>query len=661
VAISFRTILDPDTTNIAELMDDDALGTLGQTVVREFEEDMQSRQAWTEKTTAAMDLALQVSQEKTWPWEKASNVKLPLITIAALQFSARAYPALISNSNVVKTRMYGEPTPEKIARAARVQQHMSYQLLEEDEEWEEEMDRLLITIPIVGCSFKKTYFDPDMKRNRSVHVLANDFVVDYWTKSLSTSERATHRFHLRDNKVTEHRRSGFYLDIDLGTAQKHNDVAAQHRDSSQGTVPTTSKVPREILEQHRYMDLDDDGYDEPYIVTVDRTSSSVLRIGRRFEPEEVEMNSKGEVSKISPNEHFTKYGFIPSPDGGFYDLGFGHLMGPLSHAIDTNINQLVDAGTLSNLQSGFLGRGIKLRRGDSRFKPGEWKSTGSSGENLRNNIVPLPVRDPSQTLFALLNMLVEYAERISSVSDMMSGQNPGQNQPATTSMAVLEQGMKVFTGIFKRIHRCMRDEFRKLYRVNQIYLDSETTYTHKDEVHQIFQADYSDPFEIKPASDPSMVSDTQQAMQAEALVTRAAQVPGYNRAAVEMRYLQALHIEDIEQVYPDPKGPNAIPAGPNIDMLKLQIQEDTAKSKFLVDMAGLIVKAAEAEATITKLEAESINLLAKAEAEEIGPQMNIYKMQLDNMKDQRKQLVSIMEKMSAERERVSGVESPPSN
>jgi len=660
VAISFETIL--ETTNIAEVMEDDEIRSLGKTVVAEFEQDVASRAQWTTKTTDAMNLALQVVEEKSWPWEKASNVKIPLITIAALQFSARAYPALVQDTNVVKIRMHGEHSEEKLERANRVRKHMSYQLLEEDEEWEEEMDRLLVTVPIVGCSFKKTYFDPDLKHNRSVHVLANDFVVDYWTKSLATAERLTHRYHLRDNKVTEHKRSGFYLDIDLGTAQKHTDVARETKDASQGVLPSETKIPRELLEQHRYMDLDDDGYDEPYIVTVDRTSAKVLRIVKRFEEEEVEINAKNEVAKITPNDHFTKYGFIPSPDGGFYDLGFGHLMGPMSNAIDTTLNQLVDSGTLSNLQSGFLGRGIKIRRGNARFKPGEWKNANMSGDDIRKNIFPLPIREPSQVLFSLLGLLIEYAERISSVSDMMAGQSPGQNQPATTTMAVLEQGMKVFTGIFKRIHRCMRDEFRKLYRMNQIFQDAESEFYYQDSVNRIFQADYSDPFEIKPASDPSMVSDTQQALQAEAVLARSAQVPGYNRDAVERRYLEALRVEDIEQIFPDPNGPNALPAPPpGPDMIKLRLQEDTAKSNFLVDMAGLVVKAAETEATITKLEAESMKLLAQAEAEEVGPQMEIYKLQLNGMKDQRQQLVSMMEKLSGERERVSGMENAPGN
>lgn len=653
MAIDLNTIL--DTTNLAEVLDDDELASIGQQAVQDFEQDVASRGQWEEKMASAMDLALQVAETKDFPWPNASNVKFPLITIAALQFSARAYPALISDTNVVKVRIYGQSSPEKTERARRVQEHMSYQLYEEDEEWEEEMDRLLITVPIVGCSFKKTYFDAALKRNRSVHVLASDFVVDYWTKSLSTCGRATHRYWLRPNIVVEHQRSGFYRDVPLGEAQRHTSIAQQHKDQSQGLVPpTTQKVDREILEQHGYLDLDDDGYEEPYIVTVDRSSAKVLRIVKRFEPEAVQITND-RVSRIVANEHFTKYGFIPSPDGGFYDLGFGALMGPLNNSIDTTINQLIDAGTLSNLQGGFLGRGIKIRRGESRFKPGEWKNVNMTGDDVRKNILPLPVREPSQVLFSLLGLLIEYAERISSVSDIMAGQNPGQNQPATTSMAVLEQGMKVFTGIFKRIHRCLRDEFRKQYRMNQIFMDNEMEFSYQDQVRKIFRADYSDPFEIKPASDPNMVSDTQKAMQAEALAQRAMQVPGYNRYQVELRYLEALRIEDVEQVFPNPEGENAIPSPPNVDMLKLQLQEDLGKKDFLVSMAELHLKAADLDSEIVKREAESLLLLAKAEAEEAGPQIESYKLELENLRDRREKLVSFMEAMNAQQAGVGGV------
>ena len=657
MAIKFKDILEKE--NVAEILSDDELARIGLRIRNDFEDDIRSRQGWAETMSNGLDLALQVSETKTFPWSGASNVKFPLITIAALQFNSRAYPALLPDNTVVKTKIVGMQNEEKNARAKRISDHMSYQILEEDEAWEEEMDRLLITLPIVGCSFKKTYFDPDKGHNCSVHVLAKDFVVDYWAKSIDTAERKTHRFYLRKNKVTERKRSGYYLDITLGPAQKHTDIFEEHKQAAQQVLPGEGEPEREMLEQHCYLDLDDDDYDEPYIITVDRSSGKVVRLIKRFEKDAVEYTGN-QISKITSTEHFTKYGFIPSPDGGFYDLGFGALLGPLSNSIDTTINQLIDSGTMNNLQAGFLGRGIKMKRGDSNFRPGEWKNVNMSGEDIRKNILPLPVKDPSQVLFQLLGLLIEYAERVSSVSDVMAGQSPGQNQPATTTMAVLEQGMKVFSGIFKRIHRCMRDEFRKLYRMNQIYLDPQSEYYRNDAVQKIFQADYRDQYEIKPASDATMASDSITAMQAEAVAGRAAQIPGYNIYEVEKRLLTALKVDNIEQVFPDPKGENAIKQQPSEKMLKLQLEQDKATTSFMHDMTKLLLEAAKTEAEITRLEADSILLLAKAESEEIGPQMDIYKGQLEIMKEGRERLSKMVEgMMQNEQQGMAGMEGAP--
>ena len=655
MAISIQKIFETD--NVAELLDETQLGTIGQDCLDGYIRDKNSRSDWEGKIDQALKLALQVMEEKTTPWPKASNVKFPLITIASMQFSARAYPALLPASDVVKVKVCGEQTQETQDRAARISKHMSYQVLEEDEDWEEEFDRLLLAVPIIGCSFKKSYFDPLKGHNRSVHVLAPDLVVDYWAKSLEAAERKTHRYYLRDREVTERKRAGRYLDIELGQAQQHPDKQKQTKDDAQGTTPDTREIPREILEQHTYLDLDGDGYPEPYIVTLDHSSAKVLRITKRFEVDDVELvNDK--IAKIPATEFFTKYGFIPSPDGGFYDIGFGLLLGSSGHAIDTLINQLVDAGTLSNRQSGFLGRGIKIKRGNNWFKPGEWKSMSNTGEDLSKNIVPLPVREPSQVLFQLLGLLIEYAERVTSVSDMMPGVSPGQNQPATTSMAVLEQGMKVFSGIFKRMHRSMRDEFRKLYRLNQIYLNPDSEFYYEDAMMTGFRADYRNPYEIKPASDPTMATDTQKMLQAEALVTRAATTPGYNIYQVEKNYLEAMKVEDIERVFPNPTGPNAIPEKPSLDMLKLQVEQDKAKSKAMVDLARLVIEAAHAEADITRLEADAVRLIADAESKEVGQQLDLYRSQIENMKARRESLLELIEAIN-EGSGIPGVAAQP--
>jgi len=653
VAIKFDTIL--TTENLAAKLSEDELAVIAGNVVKGFTDDVESRRPWTDKMEGAFKLALQVMEEKSYPWPKASNVKFPLITVGALQFSARAYPALINGGNLVKTKIIGDHTEKKIERANRISRHMSHQILTEDEDWEEEMDRLLLAVPIVGCSFKKTYFDPQKKRNCSVHVLAKDLVVNYWAKSVETASRKTHRFYLEQRDVISRQRAGVYRECELGQSMRFPDSLDAAKDEAQGVTPTEDG-PREILEQHTYLDLDEDGYTEPYIVTLDRSSQKVVRIVKRFESVNV-VREENKIISIKANEYFTKYGFIPSPDGGFYDLGWGVLLGPISHSIDSLINQLVDSGTLSNMQSGFLGRGIRMRRGEVRFKPGEWKNVDSTGDDIRKNVFPVPVREPSQTLFQLLGLLIEYGERISSVTDIMSGISPGQNQPATTTMALLEQGQKVFTGVFKRIHRGMRSEFRKLYELNQIYLDPKTEY-HSDGMKEIFQVDYIDANEIIPASDPNSASDAEKLMQAEALAQRSAMIPGYDRYEVEKRLLSAMRIEDVESVFPDPKGPNAPQPQPDPKMLELKMKEDQAKAKALTDLASLYVEASKTEAEIALLEAQAVNQLADAESKEAGTQMGQYQNYLAGMKSRRESILEIIKSMSNERDRVPSMEGP---
>ncbi|MCR5876942.1 hypothetical protein [Phenylobacterium sp. J367] len=325
-----------------------------------------------------MKLALQTKEEKSYPWPKASNIKFPLISTAAIQFNARAYPAMIDGPNIVKGAIKGRPTPEKQDRADRIGKHMSWQLLEEMDDWEEDTDRLLIQLPIVGCAFRKTWFDPLKGYNCSHLVSAGDFVVNYWTRDLETCPRATHVLPpMYPYEAEEKMRSGLWLRVDLGRAPD----AANDDDA-----------PHVFLEQHRLWDLDEDGYPEPYIVTVHKETERVVRIVARYDETGVEMSEEGEIVRITPTRAFTKYGFIQAPDGSFYDIGFGTLLEPLSATINSTINQLMDAGHLANVQGGFIGDGVSIKSGNLRFKPGEWKRVTSAGANLQQSIVPLPVK-----------------------------------------------------------------------------------------------------------------------------------------------------------------------------------------------------------------------------------------------------------------------------
>ena len=642
--------------NLVDEISTEDLVTISTMVVDEYEIDLQSRSGWEKKTKQSLDLALQVMEHKTFPWPGASNVKFPLITIAALQFHARAYPALLPTADVVKCRVFGEDsTGEKTARANRVGAHMSYQVLEEDADWEDQMDKVLISLPIVGCAFKKTYFDPVRGHNISENILAKDLVIPYYAKSLESATRLTHVIELTNNEIYERVSRGIFAElIDATKTAPKESILVQAKENAQGVTRPAydSDSPITILEQHRYLDLDGDGYSEPYIVFVNYDTKQVLRIVARFFEEDVVYSTKKDIISIAPMHFFTKFSMIPSPDGGIYDLGFGSLLGPLNESINTILNQLVDAGTMANTAGGFLGRGAKFRSGQNSFSPFEWKRVDSPGDDLRKNVFPLPIREPSMVLFQLLSLLINYGERIGGSMDILTGQNPGQNTPAETSRTMVEQGMKIFSSIFKRVHRSLKEEFRKLYKLNQLYLSSTQDFEilTTGEGATVSLSDYTGPHtDIRPSADPNIVSDSQRTAQAQALLQVASTSPGYNLYEVNKRYLEALKIPAIEQVLPDPKGPNAIQQAPDIKLQLAQMKAESEKLSLQVEMKlGMIKLLQEADvnrAKIVKLQAEAVKLMAEAEGVEKNRQISILNARIGAAKAHQEGILKSLELM----------------
>lgn len=553
-----------DAANIAEHLDKDTLQEIGQNVTNGYEEDLQSRSEWEERFDKNMDLALQTVEQKSSPWDGASNVKYPILTTAALQFSSRAYPALISGTQVVKAKVAGfDENGEKHKAAIRVGKHMSYQLLEEMEDWEEEFDKLCMMLPIVGCVFKKTYFSPSLGRNTSDLVYPKDLVVDYWAKDLESAHRKTHVLELSENDVYERKATGFYLeDADVETSTDTIDDNEDERSGVDAPDDSDESTPYVFLEQHRFEDLDGDGYSEPYIVTVNLSTQQVVRIVRRWDDDGVMFKEDGSIIRITPVEFFTKYSFVPNPDGGFYDIGFGVLLSPINATVNTLINQLVDSGTINNLNAGFIAKGMKIKGGRNEFGLGEWKTVDSFGDDLRKSIVPLPTKDPSNVLFQLLSMMIDSANKLGSVTDILTGENPGQNQPATTTMAVIEQGLKVFSSIYKRMHRSLKKEFKKLYRLNRIYMPPESYFQvldigAKDGAMEIFQNDYSaDVTNVQPQADPNVASESQRLIKAQAL-TEMIPLGTVNPQVVTRRILEAQEQPAIEELMTmPPQQPN---------------------------------------------------------------------------------------------------------
>lgn len=652
--------------NIAEELTDAEVSALGREVIRTYEMDRQSRSEWEKRTEESLKLALQVVENKSFPWTNASNIKFPLITIAALQYHARAYPALLPGNDVVKCRVIGtDKTGEASARAARIQTHMSYQVLEQDEAWEDQMDKVLITQPIIGCAFKKTYYDSHHKHNVSENILAKDLVVDYWTKSLDTASRISHVLYLTNNDVYERKTRRLFRDVDLrepSVTQQTTLQQAQNKEQGLNPPQDDDSKPMEFIEQHCSLDLDGDGYEEPYIAVVHKDSKTLVRLVARFFPSNIEWGKDKEVVTIKAENYFTKYPFIPSPDGGFYDLGFGALLGPLNESINTLINQLVDAGTMSNTAGGFLSRGIKMRGGALSFAPNEWKPVDSTGDDLRKGIVPLPVREPSQVLFTLLSLLINYGERIGGAVDIMVGENPGQNTPAETSRTMAEQGMKIFSGIFKRTYRSLKQEFRKQYRLNQLYFTEPVFFG--DVV--VKPEDYNgNANNIIPAADPHMVSDSQRVNQAQMLVTLANSAPGYDQYQVQKRVLEAWRITDIEQVLPDPKGPNAIKQAPHYKVQEAQVKVEGKMKEIEAKMQMHIMKLQqEADLNVAKIElmeAQALTALEQADSIKAGQDIQLLQTQISAAKHHQDGILAslqLMHDMSTEYKKDSLTASP---
>lgn len=503
--------------NIAEKIDDDKLAALGSECKTGFETDLDSMKEWLTANEEWSKLARQVKEEKTFPWPGASNIKYPLISTAALQFSARAYPALIpADKKLVKTRVIGkDPSGQKRQKADRISTYMSWQFTEDMDRWEEEMDKLLIMNAVVGQTYKKTYYDPSCEKIVSRLVYAENFIIDKWARSIEQCERYSEIHLMTQQQVKELQLREYFLDIDLGIPTGRVD---DNSDRNPNTIDFTT--PYEIIEQHTWADLDpkgNEGFREPYIIWFERNSGKILRIQARFDAEGIKVDKDNKVVGYDAKCYYTKFGFIPNPDGSFLDIGFGHLLGPINEAVNSNINQLTDAGTINNLQAGFIAKGLRLNMADKTWKPGEWKSVNATGDDLRKQIVPLPSKEPSPVLFQLLGMLIQAGKELASVAEIFTGKMPGQNTPATTTQATIEQGMKVFTAIYKRIYRSLDEEFKKVFYLNQYYLNPETYVRVLDE--SIGPDDFDDDtFDIQPTADPTATTQGEKLQKASVLM-----------------------------------------------------------------------------------------------------------------------------------------------
>lgn len=622
-----------ESDNIAADLDEDTLGKIGRRCSEGYEVDEKSRQDWLNSTKDAIELANQLHKEKNHPWPKSANVMLPLITDATIKFAARAYSEIIRENQVVKGQVVGDdPANEKANRSRRVGDYMSWQLMEQEAEWEPDTDKLLHCLPVVGHLFRKRYYCSDLKRTKSEICLPDKVCINNQASGLDAARRITHIItDVSQNDVISNQRSGIWLDVDL-------------REQKEKTTLTHDALENDdyfvFLEQGCWLDLDKDGYEEPYIVTLEKESQKVVRIVANYDERDIVENAKGQIVRITPKQIFTDYIFIPSLDGSYYGMGFGRLMGPLNKTANTLVNQLLDAGTLNNMQSGFLSREVKVQGGIYRFSPGEWKFTNSSAMDLQNGVMPLPTKEPSPVLFNLLGLIMEVTRDISSVKDVLAGDASGANMPATTVMALIEQGMKTFNAIYKRIYRSLKTEFRQLYELNYEYLDDVEYFTVLDKQEAISKMDFEpDSMDVIPVADPNMSSDMQRLARAEALSAMIG-APGVDPRPILVQRLEALRVpqEQIDQILPK-QDPNGVP--PHVQQMMHEAEmkmADVANKEREVDLKERELSLKEREFEVKALETISKAVLnfANAEAAEAGQQLSVYQALANSILNEKK-------------------------
>lgn len=595
--------------NVADILTDSQLDQIGKQVVADYKLDKGSMSEWLTMMEKAINLASQETKRKNEPWENASNVKHALILEACIQFSARAFPEIIRDNKVVKSKIFGkDPKGEQAARAKRIEEWMNYDVLERMTDWDGDLDRLLQMISMVGTMFKKTYYCPVERRTKSVVCLPDKIILNQSTQSISEARRITHEIELYDSQIEERKRVDIFLDIELkGTYDP------DQPDSDQEHL---------LLEQMRYLDLDGDGYPESYFVTVHEQSEKVLRITPAYQEDDITwgIKSNGDefISKISRQECYADFHFIHSVDGTFYSYGFGYLLSHATETINTLLNQIIDAGTLDNLQGGFIGKGARVRGGQVKFKPGKWIKADASGGDLKNSIVPLPTKGPSPVLLQLVQFLLQSYYRMISISDIMSGQVSGSNTTAAEAMQAVEQGMKVMNAIYKRIYRGMKKEFKQLFKLYLAYPDDATYQELLDDP----QASMVNDFDLKgldlvPVADGSMSTQLEEVMRLRSVIELQQFIPEMQRIPLGRRLLQAMRVDNIDEILPatDPNKPT-----PQQQQFAQELHEkaealDFQNREIQVKEGDLQLKAVKLQYEIGKLVADTEKSVAQAQRE----------------------------------------------
>lgn len=605
--------------NMTDMVDDKKLTAIAQRVINTYQTDKDSRADWDRTADKALKLAKMEHQTKDHPWPGAANIKHPMIARAIIQFTSNLLSELIRKDKVVESKVNGrDDDGAKHRRGTRVDEFMNYQLLVKSSRWSDALERSLQLLASVGIVFRKVYFDPIKNENMSELCLHTEVYVNNNITSLEDARRITHIQKVHSNTLLEWMRAGHYAELTDEELKL---------DSEDDDLDTTM---HEIVEQHCFLDLDDDGYEEPYIVVVHKDTMKVLRILPRYDLEDIAYNEKDEVIAIKPTVYFVDYHCIPAFDGSFYSLGFGSLLLTMNETINTGLNQLIDAGHLANTQSGFMSKDLSMRGGQMKMRPGVFHKLDTFDGDIRKSIQPLVFKEPSNVLFSLMSMLDGMGKELSATTDIMTGQQQTQNAPATTTLTMVERGMKMYNAIQKRVFRALNKEVHLLYKLNAKYLDeNEYILTLDDPEASI--ADFEDTqVDIKPVADPEISSDSQRLAQAE-LVYQTYSLPEINKHEVLMRYFEAAGVKDIERIL-IPQ--DQIQQSPESIEAQGKAQKDQAKSELDNSKQMLKEKEFQLKAVQSQV-AQSIETM-KLEMQERDLQIKELKVQLDAATKNRK-------------------------
>lgn len=554
--------------NIADELDKKELDDIANLVIESTDNDESSRSEWKELIIKVTELIDSNLKGKSYPWEGAANVKFPMVMGSCVQFNARTMPEIIKNDKVVAVRNMSPDDPKhtKCKRADDLAAHMSYQLLGQSDHWVMDTDQLLMMLPLYGIVFRKSFYNSIIKQPDTKLVSPLDVIVNMKATSLESAQRITHKFTMSANEIIENMNAGLFIEYSVEELMQMSNSEDQVNSFTTDDELKNAFYDQsfEIYEQHRYLDLDGDGYQEPYIVTVLEGARKTLRIVARYDENSIEYNAKDKMTKINPIQYWTDYRFIPNPAGGFYSLGFGSILFATNSMANSIINQLIDAGTLSNMQGGFISRNLRLPKGDFSFKPGELKQVNTTpGSSIAENIFMLPIKEPSQVLFTLLNFIIDSSRAITAISDVMQGDLPPSSTPAATTMALIEQGQKIYSAILYRLYNSLQKEFIKLYNINKKYMQNEEQFPLAIGSGMVSIDDYKLPnYGIFPVADPQLSSSMQRLLQSQALM-QVIQDPRIDGYAVLHNYLEALKVPNIDEILPPPD-PNKPPP---IDLL----------------------------------------------------------------------------------------------